>query len=366
MKPRIDPRAWLCWVAAITVIASVTRNPLYMIVLLLIIAVIEVTCAAGERGIVSFSSARLIAFVVPMAAVLNALMVHAGDTVLVRLPDWLPVAGGDLTAEALAYGATNGLVIAALFTAFSAFNRVVPIHQMVRLAPRSFHEGGVVLSIALTFLPQMVRSVEQIRQAQAIRGCRTRGVRGWLPVFLPLLVTALERGIGLAEAMTARGYGAVDDRAHGLGLRAGLAMGLLALLAGWLLRALTDFSAAGLVLELAGGLVIVGMVWAAGRDVKHTRYRPTRWRAADTLVVTGCAIAMAPLLLHLDWAARSTLNYYPYPTVFLPAFDPIIGIAMLGLLAPCLPRRRTLSLSKGSLPRAFPELAEGEMIDDTG
>ena len=138
---QLDPRAWLAWVAALAVVSSVTRNPLYLILALLIAVVVERRCAAGERSLMPFSPFRFALIVLPLAAGFNALMVHAGETVLFRLPAGLPVVGGPVTAEALAYGAINGLALTALFAAFTTLNRVVPVHELVKLYAARLSRG---------------------------------------------------------------------------------------------------------------------------------------------------------------------------------------------------------------------------------
>jgi energy-coupling factor transport system permease protein len=310
----LDARAWLLWALTVLVTASSTRNPLYVVLLLLIAAV-----------------------AVPMAALFNGLTAHLGDTVLFRLPDGLPLLGGPVTLEALVFGAMNGLTLTAIFGGFTVFNRVTPVRDLVRLTPRAFHEAGVVLSIALTFIPQTTRSLARIREAQAVRGHRVRGLRDWLPIFVPLLVSGLERSMGLAEAMVARGYGAVSDREQPLRTQVLLAAGLFSLLGGWLgFLFLPSWKGVGLGLMAVGTGVIATVLWLAGRGVSHTTYRTRRWTARDTLAVLGCGVALAAVLVRLPLVDRSTLYYSPYPALILPTFDPLIGLGLLGLLAPAV------------------------------
>jgi energy-coupling factor transport system permease protein len=332
----LDARAWLLWALAVLVTASSTRNPLYVVLVLLIAAVGELACAPRRRGGL-LSPFRFGAVAVPLAALFSGLTVHFGETVLFRLPTWLPLLGGPLTLEALMYGATNGLTLTAIFSSFATFNRVTPARDLVRLAPRAFHEAGVVLSIALTFVPQMTRSLEQIREAQAVRGHRVRGLRDWLPIFVPLLVGGLERALGLAEAMVARGYGAISNRAHSLRVQALLALGLTTLLLGWLAYLfLLQWRIAAIGAMMAGAGLIVGLLWRAGRSVAHTTYRARRWTAREGLVVLGCGVTLAVLLAPLPYVNRETLYYSPYPRLALPPFDPGVGLGILGLLVPAL------------------------------
>jgi len=328
----LDARVWLLWAGTILVTASSARSPLYVTVLLLITTVVGATCAGDEGRRAPLSPLRFGMIAVPVSALFNGLTVHLGDTVLFHTPDWLPLLGGAITLEALAFGALNGLTLTVIFSAFSVFNQVTPVRDLIKLTPRAFHEGGVVLSIALTFIPQTTRSLQRIREAQAVRGHRVRGVRDWLPIVVPLLVSGLERAMGLAEAMVARGYGAVADESQPLHTRGLLVVGLLILLTGWLaylFRASWRIPAAAM---MATGAVVIGLaVWLTGRSVQHTIYRARRWTGSDTWVALGCA-----LTLIVGLAQREALYYSPYPQLSLPPFDPLIGLALLGLLVPAV------------------------------
>lgn len=334
----LDARVWLLWVLTTLVAASSARNPLYSLLLALITTVVGAVCApddqaGGERGILS--PLRFATIAIPLSALFNALTVHVGTTVLFRLPGWLPLLGGPVTVEAIVFGAQNGLVLTVIFAGFAVFNQVTPVRDLVGLAPRAFHEIGVIVSIALTFVPQTTRSLNRIRQAQAVRGHRMQGLRDWPPIVVPLLVSGLERSMALAEAMVARGYGAVSDQAQSLRASIGLALGLLTLLTGWLTFLFRSaWRAVGMGLMMGGGVLIAGVVWLAGRSVEHTVYRPRRWTARDTLVVAGCGLTL--LMVLSPPVGGDTLYYSPYPQLTLPPLSPWVGLGLLGLLVPAV------------------------------
>ena len=75
------------------------------------------------------------------------------------------------------------------------------------MTPAFIYQMGVVSAIAVGFVPQMVAAWQTIREAQQVRGHRVRGLRDLLPLIMPLLITALERAMQLAESMEARGFG---------------------------------------------------------------------------------------------------------------------------------------------------------------
>ena len=327
-----DARALLLWATTVLIAASTSRNPLYSALLLLAtLWVYDAAGAATEGGrSAPLAPLRFLAIAVPLGALFNALTSHFGATVLFRLPAWLPLLGGAVTLEGLAFGAINGLNLTVIFCGFAAFNRAVAVRELLKLTPRAFHESGVVLSIALTFIPQTTHNLHRIREAQAVRGHRLRGLRDWLPIFTPLLVGALERALGLAEAMVARGYAAVTAKAQSLRTQGLLALGLLALLGGWLGYLFVREARPVALFALGVGVALLGLaLWLAGRGVRHTVYRPRRWRAQDTVIVLGCLLALATLL------GRGAMFYYsPYPRLAPPTFDLVTGLGLLGMLAP--------------------------------
>lgn len=338
----IDLRGWLIWSASAMTVALSTRNPLYLLLLLLLATAVARVHARGEGRRLPLGPWRFALIVIASSAMFNALTIRLGETVLLRLPEWLPLLGGVITLEALVYGGTGGLTLAAIFAVFVVFNGVVAASELVRLAPRALHEAGVVASIALTFVPQTTAAVARIRQAQALRGHRIRGLADWRPIFLPLVVSGLERSTGLAEAMVARGYGAVGEGAQPGGVRGALVLGLAALLGGWLGRVFAPEAADVASAALVGGLVLLAIAfWRAGRAHRHSVYRDRRWTRADGLVAIGCALAMAAVLIPLPFIDRGTLAFVPYPRLGIPAFDPILGLALLGLLTPAFLSRHT-------------------------
>lgn len=322
-----DARAWLVWALTVLLAASYRRNPLYGILLLLVTAWVHAACAAKKAAAAPLAPLQFAGIAVPLAALFNVFASPVGTTVLFTLPDWLPLVGGAVTGEALVFGATNGLTLAVIFAGFATFNRALRTRQLLQLTPRAFHESGVVLSIALNFVPQTLQSLRRIREAQAVRGHRVRGLRDWIPIVTPLLVSALERALALAESLAARGYGDVATPSP-LRTQLPLALGLLTLLGGWLTYVFAPAARLPALVALGGGLVLLGgALWLTGRSVRHTTYRPRRWRPRDTLIVAGC-LPLIILLLTREAA------YSPYPTLSWPPFDSLIGVSILGLLVP--------------------------------
>jgi energy-coupling factor transport system permease protein len=332
----IHPAAWLVWLAGALIALSTTRNPYYLATLLGGIGFVTTGLRRRTESLapIPLSPVRFGVVVVVLAAGFNAATVHVGRHVLFRLPAGIPLLGGAVTLEAAVYGALNGVVLAGIFGAFAVLNMAVPVRSLVRFIPRAFYPVAVVVSIALTFVPTTLRHFREIREAQAIRGHRLRGLRDWLPLFMPLLIGGLERALQLAEAMTARGFASGAERVGNPGARLLIIEGLAGLLIGWMFQLVWQEQAVGTALMVLGATLVVLALWLIGRRVPRTTYRREPWQAHDTLVALGGMLAAAVFMVPVPGLDRKSIFFYPYPALIAPRFDPTIGLALLGLLVP--------------------------------
>jgi energy-coupling factor transport system permease protein len=333
--------AWLIWLAAAAVPAFTLRNPLYLG--LVLGACWIVYMALGRTSPIGSSWGGFVKiglFFLLLAIPFNALSIHAGRIVLFHLPASWPIAGGAITLEAIFSGAANGLALLTILVVFAAFNAVVDHYQLLRATPAFLFQAGIVLSIAITFVPQMILSGKEIREAQLIRGHRFRGIRDLLPLVIPLLANALERAIQLAETMEARGFGSsVKPVAHRQAVLTqwGTLAALLALLTGLFVAIyLPAYSLWGWVLAAGGVAGLLAIFWLQGRRVRRTRYRHDRWMARDTaLAAAGIVVVAAVVVAKL--VAPATLAYSPFPPYpLLPPFDPWVGMVLVLLALPAL------------------------------
>ena len=74
------------------------------------------------------------------------------------------------------------------------------------------HEIAMMISIALRFIPTLIEETQRIMKAQASRGVDLENgtikekISAILSLLVPLLVSAWDRAVQLADAMEARGY----------------------------------------------------------------------------------------------------------------------------------------------------------------
>ncbi len=348
---------WLLWLVAALLPAMATRNPLYLTILLIAVAVDYNTIGRASSVAGSWRLFLKVGLVLVAFGVLfNTLTSHHGQTVLLTLPNLKLKAGGvtlldlggEITLEALSFGLANGLNLMTILLVFATFNVLVDHHQLLRSIPAFMYQMGMIASIAITFVPQMASSLQDIREAQAIRGHRFRGVRDLLPLFVPLLTSGLERAIQLAESMEARGFGSAPlsrSRKRELVHKAFILLALFGLLAGAFWYGYYVASRwAGALVVLGSILLLASNLVAMGRRVERSRYRRELWRRRDTIVSAASIIAIASVA-SIWLVDAETLVFYPYPCFSLPSFNPLIGLILLTIVTPVLiaPQKRRTS-----------------------
>ena len=296
--PGIAPRAWLLWSLAAVTVALSTDNPVYRG--LVALAALNVLLTWLPRGRRVRPLALALLFAAGFAALINVIAGHTGADVMVRLPgDW-PLIGGPLTVESLAYGGVLGLGLAAALLAVAPLSLVLEPHDVVDAMPGPLERTGIAVATSLNLVSGFGRTFTEVSDAQRMRGWRPRGLRSWNEVLVPVVLTAIEDSVRLAEAMEARGFG-------------------------------------------------------AGR---RTSYAAGSWSRRDLLIV-GAAVAAAGLFIGLRLAGVP-VDWYPYPTLYLPPINPALVIGCLALALPsvAMPAPTRPASTRPPAPAA-PERANG-------
>jgi energy-coupling factor transport system permease protein len=137
---------------------------------------------------------------------LSPFLQSAGSHVLWSGPI-VPVLGSlDVTREELAMAAMQASRLAAVSLAFTAYALLLDHDRLVQAAGFA-RRSTLVVALATRLLPTLERDAVGMLEALRGRGVAVSGVRGRATLVSPLLAGSLERGLNLAEAMEARGYG---------------------------------------------------------------------------------------------------------------------------------------------------------------
>jgi energy-coupling factor transport system permease protein len=363
---RFNAKAWLAWSAAAATVVLSIGDPLVTATAFVALAWVASTFArGGPEGRAYILLLKVGLAVTLIRVVLFSITGHTGPTTLftlpvVGLPRWLGgfSVGGRVTAEVLAQEAAEGFAIAAFLMCFGVFVSVVETYRVLRLLPRFLFEAGLVVGIALSFVPTLLRTTSAVRDAQRLRGHRFRGLRSWRALVTPVLAGALERSISLAESMESRGYGRTTPGAHAVEARARVWLlgGLLGLAVGGGL-ALGGRGTGGIALSIAALAATAIGLRSLSRTVPRTAVRPERSTPWDRgLVLASAAIAAAALFLRRNADA----HWYPYPAVHLPGIHPALIAVAAALVVPVpLAAARRAALRRASRPDASGEGVPG-------
>jgi energy-coupling factor transport system permease protein len=129
-----------------------------------------------------------------------------GGTALWSGPQ-LPVLGPlDVTVEELQLAAASGLRLVAVGLAFAALTLLVD-HDRLLAAAGFARRSTLAVALATRLLPTLERDAAGLAESVRGRGVAVEGARGHARLLSPLVAGSLERAVGLAEAMEARGFG---------------------------------------------------------------------------------------------------------------------------------------------------------------
>lgn len=154
------------WCIALALAALAGDSP---IVLLLVLSSVLAAAALAGVGRELARSLRVAAIVaVPIVAV-NVLVSREGLTVFARLGDLGPFGQGDLTVEALLYGATIALKVTILMLATTLASVAVDPDEVLRAARRLSFRSALTASLATRMLPVLAGDARRLAEAQRTR-----------------------------------------------------------------------------------------------------------------------------------------------------------------------------------------------------
>jgi energy-coupling factor transport system permease protein len=336
----LHPVAWWLWALGLATAASFTTNPLVLLMLIGVAALVVAWRRSDQPWGQSFRLYLWLGVVIVVVRVGFRLIFggYFGGRVLLDLPT-VPLPGwvegitvlGPLYAQALLFALYDGLRLATIVICVGAANSLANPKRLLRSVPPALYEIGTALVVAVTVLPQFAESLRRVRAAQTLRAGETGRVGRLRRVLVPVLEDALERSLALAAGMDARGYGRSGDATRAQRRVTGtlLLAGLVGICVG--VYAVLDSTAPRMLalpmLVLGVGLAVGGLR-SAGRRVERTRYRPDPWGWPE-LAVAASGFATGAVGW---WLSRNQVEV-AYPP--LDAF-PTISAAVLVLGAVAL------------------------------
>lgn len=327
----LDSRTLLVWGTAAMVPLLVSRHPVIVGLMLVVVLTVRTVCFPGMRQQWRWI-ARLAVLMSAIGIVFNTLTVRSGNQVLTRLPllDW-PV-----TWNAIAYGLVSGVALITLVLTGITVAAGLDWLALIRVLPRRLAPIAVSGSVAWAFLPAAGQSIAEIREAQAARGHEIRSGRDLLPMIVPLLDSGMGRAITMSEALEARGFGGsmqARPSVHRLA-RVWAIVAVVSLLiaafglstgVGWLGTAATLLTATAILLWIR----------VSPASTATTAYRLDKLRRRDRVVMVVSLFGLIAFITLWRLEPTSVL-FIPYPNLVVEPTNPLIVLALALLLVPAM------------------------------
>jgi energy-coupling factor transport system permease protein len=192
------------WALALTAATLVLFHPLVLLALLL--AVLGAGVGAGVGRLLARSLRTALIVAVPIVLV-NVLVSRQGLTVFARLGDLGPFGQGDLTVEAVVYGAVIALKVALLILITTLAGLAVDPDEMLRVLRRLSFRSALTASLATRMIPVLAADAQRIAEAQRTRPQGApRGARGRVALLGAVIGGSLDRAMDVAATLEVRGF----------------------------------------------------------------------------------------------------------------------------------------------------------------
>jgi energy-coupling factor transport system permease protein len=199
------------WSLALVTAAVVFDHPLVLATLLAIALAGAAAAHVGRRVV------AILRFALPFAlliALVNALVVRDGLTVIWRFGE-VPVFGRlDVTLEALTYGGLLGLRAIVILVATAVLSATVDPDELLGVFRRVSFRSALTAALAVRLVPVLQRDGRRLAEA---RRCRAEQP-GRVAVLRAVAAGALDRAADVAATLEVRGYRAPAAR-HPAALR---------------------------------------------------------------------------------------------------------------------------------------------------
>jgi energy-coupling factor transport system permease protein len=192
------------WASALSLATLILFHPLVLLALLA-----GVLCAGvGARvGRLLASSVRTAAIVWLPIVLVNVLVSREGLTVFARLGNLGPFGQGDLTLEAVVYGAVIALKVMLLILITTLASLAVDPDEMLRILRRLSFRSALTASLATRMIPVLAADAQRLAEAQRTRPYGPpRGARGRVALLRAVIGGSLDRAMDVAATLEVRGF----------------------------------------------------------------------------------------------------------------------------------------------------------------
>jgi energy-coupling factor transport system permease protein len=197
------------WAAALTAAALILYNPLVLGALA--VAVLGAGVGAGVGRQLRGTLRMALVVGLPIVAI-NVLASRDGLTVFARLGDLGPFGQGNLTVEAVVYGAVIALKVTLLMLITTLASLAIDPDELLRGFRRMSFRSALTASLATRMIPVLSADAQRLAEAQRTRPeDPSRGVRGRVALLSAIVGGSLERAMEVAATLELRGFAVAAD-----------------------------------------------------------------------------------------------------------------------------------------------------------
>jgi energy-coupling factor transport system permease protein len=200
------------WAAALTAAALILYNPLPLGALAVAVLGAGVGAGVGRQLAGTLRTAVIVGL--PIVAI-NVLASREGLTVFARLGDLGPFGQGNLTVEAVVYGAVIALKVTLLMLITTLASLAVDPDELLRGFRRLSFRSALTASLATRMIPVLGADARRLAEAQRTRPeDPARGVRGRVALLSAIVGGSLERAMEVAATLELRGFAVAAEGKH--------------------------------------------------------------------------------------------------------------------------------------------------------
>jgi energy-coupling factor transport system permease protein len=196
------------WALTLSAAALLLFHPLALLALALALLGAGVGAGVGHELRRTLRTALMVALPI---VIVNVLVTRDGLTVFARLGDLGPFGQGNLTVEALVYGAVIALKLTVLILVSTLASLAIDPDELLRLLRRFSFRSALTASLATRMAPLLAADAQRLAEAQRTRpGGAARGARGSVALLAAVLGGSLDRAMDVAATLELRGYAAAS------------------------------------------------------------------------------------------------------------------------------------------------------------
>ncbi len=194
------------WASALVAATLLIDHPLVLAAL-----VASVLCAGVGAGVGSelARTSRTVLIVAAPIVLINVLVSREGLTVFARLGDLGPFGQGNLTVEALVYGAVIALKVGLLMLVTTLASLTIDPDELLAVFRRYSFRSALTASLATRMIGVLSADAQRLAEAQRTRpGNIGGGARGRIRLLSAIVGSSLDRSMDVAATLELRGFAA--------------------------------------------------------------------------------------------------------------------------------------------------------------